>query len=213
MVYLGIDPSYTNTGVSLVDIVNKKIEFYKISPVGINSTYTDAVNRALFIATFITNILHNNATEILLEEPLISSLMASRLGILSGVLTTTFYNTTNIKSLSVLRPNYVSNINRPIVKEYSLSKKQASVFSVTKILDKLIEAGFEVCIHNDKCKKDGTPKERKLSHDEAEAFIIVLVLLRERELLSKELLDFMIEFNIKFKKEQNITEVFKKGGD
>lgn len=182
MIYIGVDPSYTKTGVTYIDLENKHIYFNAISPPGRNDTYGDALIRALYISERIKTIPLKYKTKrktIIIEEPLITSQMSSRLGILSGVVGSALYMHCLLSSMDMysLNPNVVSNTNRKL-KEYTpRTRKRVSKEIALKYLDVFIEHGFTHTIHNDILNKDGSMKKRQLSQDEAESFIMVIILL------------------------------------
>lgn len=208
MLLCAIDPSFTKTGLAIVDIENKRIDFHAISPAGKNDSFTAMLSRANFIANYIIDSLDNKETIVILEEPLFSSIKASSLGILAGIVSSMLYNSKNIKEVYSIKPYYVANLNTPIAKKYNLTKKQASLYVVNLILDKLNKQGFTIKIHNpNKLNKDGTEKARKLSHDESEAFLILLVLLKHMKLMSEDMVEFLSNLNEKFDRNTHIEKV------
>jgi Holliday junction resolvasome RuvABC endonuclease subunit len=211
--YIGIDPSYSKTGLAIISIGSKtslnKIDFYALSPSGVNATYADAVYRARSILIDILTYINesDDKVSVIMEEPLLSSIKASRLGILSGILVSGLLSEEKVESIYTIPPYYVASLNNKVAKDNSLNKKQASLLIVGKILDKLKEHGFSVVIHNDKFKKDGSVKPRQLSHDEAEAFLMLLVLLKSKNLIDDNMMQALIELNPKFKKDQEIITI------
>jgi len=207
MLLCAIDPSFTKTGITVLDLSNKQIDFYTISPVGTNDNFLLTLNRASFIADKIEELITSD-TIVITEEPLFSSIKASSLGILAGILYSKLNSTEKIKELYSIKPSYVAHLNTPIAKKFKLNKKQASLYVVNSIIDKLREVGFTININNpDKLKKDGTEKVRKLSHDEAESFLILLVLLRYKGLINSDIDEFLFAINERFKNKQNIEKL------
>lgn len=188
MVYVGIDPSYSRTGVVYFDSSKKKITFKAISPEGSNETYLAAANRAAYIASSIVRDLSDKEDVfIIFEEPLLNSIKASRLGLLSGILALSLVFTPSVRSIYTLTPSIVASMNRNIPNKEKLDKKKISSMVVESMLEYMGSKGFKIEVLNDKFKKDGTMKERKMSHDEAEAFLILLHLLKELGELTDEI--------------------------
>lgn len=195
MVYIGIDPSYTKTGVSYIDLEDKFILFKAITPDGRNDTYVDMVKRAQEIADEITKITKNEETKVILEEPLIISQKASSLGILSGVLATELMNNEDISLLKTIMPNAVANTNRGLKEYTSKTRKKVSRQIVLKYLEVFEERGYKVVIYNDKTNQDGSMRSRVLSSDEAESFIMLIILLRDLNVLEDDLVHDLIKIN------------------
>lgn len=208
MIYLGIDPSFTKTGVCILDTENKSIKFVAVSPPGTNGDYKATLDRSAYIAlNAIRHLDLHKDTRVIIEEPLVTSMMASRLGILSGVVVWSLAFMPNIEKMYSVIPNYVSNLNRNLSKKLGLSKKKTSQHVATKVLEYLEkEKGYEVEIYNDKTNKDGTMRSRVLSHDEAESFLILLTLLRYDGILDRQDINAMISINPKFKLVQEIKQ-------
>jgi hypothetical protein len=196
MVYLGIDPSFSKTGVCYFDDEEKTILFKAISPDGTNDSYKKALDRSGYIALHILNSI-NMKKEVyaIIEEPLMSTFKASRLGILSGVLVWSLAFMPSIKKIYSLTPTYISRTNKDIIKKLTINKKQASIHVVSAILEFLQTEGYQVTIINDKVNKDGSMKARRLSHDEAESFILTLTLLIKRKVFNDEIINKIYEIN------------------
>lgn len=211
MVYVGIDPSYTKTGLCIVDTYKKEIIFNAISPGGKNNHYIDSVNRSALIALQIirdTNIY--DSIKMVIEEPLRSSMKASGLGVLSGILLWSTAMMPNITNIYSIAPYYVSWLSRYFAKKYDLNKKKASSLLASNVIDYYCnKLNYNVTIKNNKYKKDGTQKSRILSHDEAEAFLLTLALIRHESVTDKELESFLLNLNPNFKKEIEITQIKK----
>jgi Holliday junction resolvasome RuvABC endonuclease subunit len=206
MLYVGIDPSFSKTGVCYFDQEAKTITFNAISPDGTNDSYKAALDRSGQIVLEVLRQLstHENATCII-EEPLMSSFKASRLGILSGVVVWSLAFMPNIKYIWSVTPTYIARTNANIVKGQGINKKQASLFVALSILDYLGQEGYKIDILNNKYNKDGSMKARKLSHDEAEALILTLLLMLETGVLEDKIIAKMYEVNKNFLKRQTIT--------
>lgn len=200
MVYIGVDPSYTKTGVCCVDTTNKKIVFKSLSPKGTNKDYKEAVVRSEFVADSINEIINKyGRPKVIIEEPLNSSFKASRLGILSGVIVRSLTVNENVVEVLSIPPSYVYSINRPIIKEESLNKKKASVALAKEIIKYFKGNGYSIETDG------GTKKNRKravISHDEAEAFIIACSIIEEKDI--KESLN---KINIGFSSEPKILKI------
>jgi hypothetical protein len=206
MIYVGLDPSFTKTGICYFNEEAKTITFNAISPDGTNDSYKAALDRSGYIVLEVLKQLdmHKDATFII-EEPLMSSFKASRLGILSGVIVWSLAFMPSIKYIWSVTPTYIARTNRNIVKVQGINKKQASIFVAGQVLEYVKELGYTVNILNNKYNKDGSVKARKLSHDEAEAFILTLLLLTETGVINKDILAKMYEVNKEFLKRQKIT--------
>lgn len=228
----GLDPSFSNSGLCIIDIEGRGIYFFSIKPPGKNEDYETSLKRSEYIVKeivgkfYLLNIGFNICTDdyitvLIYEEPLITSQKASRLGLLSATIYS-FFASTLYKELEfideakdffsevyIIPPNYVSNLCRPIRKKYSLNKKAASRKVAEDILEYLVtEKSFEVYIHNDKLNKDGLMKKRKLTHDECEAFLMALGYIRDRvdrDFIDKGLLDSL---SYKFFDKINIKKVY-----
>lgn len=206
MIYLGIDPSFTKTGAVILDTESKKITFLAISPPGSNANYKMMINRSAFIAIeIIKHLSLNKDAKAVIEEPLVRSLKASALGILSATLSWSFVSIPSVKEMYSINPSYVSSLNSTVAKELSLSKKKASSYVAGKVVDHFMGKGYEVIIHNNKTNRDGTMKKRVLSHDEAEAFILLLALMKLDGFLNTEDLEVMYTTNPKFAREVSLN--------
>lgn len=196
MVYVGIDPSFTKTGVCYVDTDEKTVTFNAISPPGTNTNYKKSLDRSgHIVVTLIKELDMKKDTYAVLEEPLMSTYKASRLGILSGIVSWTLAFMPNIKKIYSITPTYIARTNKELAKREGLKKKQASQHVALGMLDILQKEGWTFKILNDKYLKDGTMKQRKLSHDEAEAFILTLKLLEKMKALDASLLDKLLTVN------------------
>lgn len=175
---IGIDPSYTKTGYCRIDLKNKKILFKSISPPGVNKTYRDAYSRAKHISFEIIREA-NPGTNLIIEEPMVTSMMASRLGLLSGVLVRDLEESKSISKIYTVNPVTIKQLNSVLPKNIIIAKKAGSQAIVLEILNYLEVIGFTVEVYNDKLNKDGTPKQRKISHDESEAFLLAMLLVHK----------------------------------
>ena len=78
MKYMAIDPSFSRTGLCILDTDTKTIFLKPISPPGSNKTFNDTVNRGMYIAEqIIKEISHLHNITMLIEEPMISSISIS----------------------------------------------------------------------------------------------------------------------------------------
>ena len=197
MYLISVDPSFTKTGVSYINIKDKHIIFDVITPAGTNDTYKDAIVRSVTVAE---NILSKQALQdipihIALEEPLINSQMASRLGILSGVIANTLIRDTRVSSIHTVAPNIASLTNRGLKDYTSRSRKMVARDIVLEYI-KVFEAnGYTVNIYNEKKNKDGTMRSRVLTSDEADSFIIAIVVLKGLDILDPDIQAQLIEIN------------------
>lgn len=202
MVYVGIDPSFTKTGVCILDTDLKQIKFAAISPPGTNSTYKLTLDRSAYVSlNVIRHFELRKQHAIIIEEPLLSSLKASSMGVLSGVLAWSLAFMPSIGNMYSITPQYISWLNGPIAKKERISKKNASRIVGHKVLDYLVEEkGYSVIVYNDKLDKDGEMKKRVISHDECEALLLLTALLRKEGFMSKEDMDQLYKININFRK-------------
>jgi hypothetical protein len=207
MLYVGIDPSFTKTGTCYLDTDKKTILFNAISPDGKNEDYIKTIERASYVSLEIIKRLSiRGQVKVILEEPLAMSMKASRLGILSGLLGLSLLLVPSIERIYTISPSYIARLNNPIAKRKGLSKKVASQYVVEKILSYMQESmGYEIIIHNDKLNKDGSQKKRKLSHDEAESFILLLRMLDEENFIDKDFKKELVSINRNFNKEQKLN--------
>jgi hypothetical protein len=207
MIYIGIDPSFTNTGVCYFDPDNKKIKFVGFKPKGTNDSYKDTLDRSAKVA--LTILKQSDLTEdttVIIEEPLMKSMKASSLGILSGVVIWTLAFMPNIVNIYSINPRYISSVNSDIRKSLKMSKKDASRHVASEILSYLKEElDYSVEIYNDKTNKDGSTRQRVLSHDEAEAFIFVISLLIDLKFFNNQQLKKIVLTNKKLLGRKNIT--------
>ena len=133
---------------------------------------------------------------------------ASSLGILSGVVAWSLSFIPSIKTLYSIKPTYVASLNRQLAKRLDLSKKAASQHVASKVLEYLIDSkGYDVELYTDIITKSGQPKKRSLSHDEAEAFLLLTALLQSKEIFTKEDMSKLADININFKKKINIVKL------
>lgn len=196
MVYVGIDPSFTKTGVCYVDTEEKTVTFNAISPPGTNTNYKKSLDRSGYIVvTLIKELDMKKETYAVMEEPLMSTYKASRLGILSGIVAWTLAFMPNIKKIYSITPTYIARTNKNLVKVQGFKKKQASQHVALGMLEILQKEGWTFRILNDKYNKDGTMKQRKLSHDEAEAFILTFKLLQKMRALDASLIKKLLSVN------------------
>lgn len=209
MIYVGIDPSFTKTGVCYLDTDSKKIKFVAVCPNGKNIDYKHTLDRSAFVAVSIIRHLDlNKDSIIILEEPLLSSMKASSLGILSGVVAWSLSFIPSVKTLFSIKPTYISRLNRPIAKKLSLTKKAASQHVASKVLEYLVASkGYEIELYTTIINKDGSLRKRNLSHDEAEAFLLLIALLQNRGFFNKEDMSKLADINSNFKKPVSIVKI------
>lgn len=187
-VYIGIDPSYSKTGLTIWNESIKHIDFFYISPEGSNDTYKDKICRALYIYKKIAYYAYEakQNTYMIIEEPLITSMKSSALSILSGVLSSNLITNNIAKEIYTINPSVVSSVNKNVPGRTKKNRKQISLQVALLIIDYLSTIGYTYTIHNDKTNKDGTMKQRKLTPDEAESFIMTILLLKSLNALSSE---------------------------
>lgn len=188
MIYVGIDPSYSRTGIAYLDTEKKELVFNIASPPGRNEDYYSAVSRSAYISYSILSSLSKcQDIKMIFEEPLVTSQMSSRLGILSGVLATTFLLIPSIIEIYTIGPNAVASMNKAIDGAHLIEKKQRSLSVVSQWLEIFEEFGFTITITPTAFTKKGLPKKRNLTHDEAEALLVLIQLLKKENIFSKEL--------------------------
>jgi Holliday junction resolvasome RuvABC endonuclease subunit len=212
MIYLGIDPSFTKTGAVLLDDELKTIKFLAISPPGSNTDYASMLNRSAHISIGIIRQLdlHREVISVI-EEPLLTSQRASVLGVLSASLSWALAYIPCVREMYSINPSYVSSLNRPIMKEQGLNKKQASQYVVERILEHFTNVkGYSIEIYNEKTNKDGTMKARILSHDEAESFLLLLTLLMHKGVVNDLDMRFLGSLNRKFFRDTKLNKILSK---
>lgn len=207
MIYIGVDPSFTNTGVCYLDIDKKEIKFVAISPNGKNDHYVDILNRSANVALNI--IRHSDLSKdvsVVIEEPLMVSQRASSLGMLSGIITWTMAFMPSIKEIYSLNPRHISGMNNHLKKRLGMTAKGVSRYLAAEILEYLVnEYNYSIDIYNDKTNKDGSMRKRVLSHDEAEAFLLLIALLIEKGFFNSKDMSKLASLNKKLKRKPNIT--------
>ncbi len=182
MKYMAIDPSFSRTGLCILDTDTKTIFLKPISPPGSNKTFNDTVNRGMYIAEqIIKEISHLHNITMLIEEPMISSIKASSLGVLSGILTTTLTQHPSIKTVYTVNPNTIRQLNSALSDKKGLSKKQISFLSAEVLFAIFEQEGYTISLWTN------TPRKRKFCHDEAEAFMLCILLLLKDNVLSDSL--------------------------
>ena len=208
MLYLGIDPSFTNTGVCILDTESKHIKFLAVKPPGTNENYKATLDRSAYVAlNILQHIDVKKESKVIIEEPLVTSMMASRLGILSAIVVWSLAFMPTIKKMYSVIPNYVSNLNKNIAKRLGMNKKKTSQHVAHQVLDYFEkEKGYTVEIYNDIINKDGSVRKRVLSHDEAESLLILITLLRYDGFLNQNDMKELIKINPKFRKVQKIDQ-------
>jgi ribosomal protein S8 len=187
MLYVGIDPSYGKTGVTYWNEAEKQITFQYISPQGSNENYKSKVIRALEIWKVVTSRFNKEEINLIIEEPLITSMKSSALGVLSGVLVASFiFN--EVESIYTINPSVISAVNKDVKGRTRENRKKISLEVALAILEELKKIGYIVTILNDKVTKDGKMKVRKLSPDEAESLLMTILLIQEKDKLSSEVI-------------------------
>lgn len=187
MKYIALDPSFSKSGLCILDTVDKTILFKPIVPPGKNDTFKDAIGRSTYIALEVLKELDlSSRYKAIIEEPMVSSMKASRLGLLSGVVTTTFLYIPHITHIYTINPIAITSLNSAAPNKAKLNKKQLSSSIALAILEHFEQLGYTITLWTDKYNKDGSPKKRKLSHDEAESFLMMLLLLKKDKQLPYE---------------------------
>jgi len=196
MIYVGVDPSFTKTGVCYFDTETKHVILNAIQAPGTNKTYKDAISRSGYIALNILKPIDAaKDVYVLIEEPLMSTFKASRLGILSGVVVWTLAFMPFIKKIYSITPTYIARTNKELAKKEGLNKKRASQFVASAMIDVLKKHGYTFEVINDKYNKDGSVKARKVSHDESEALILTFTMLLKRNAIEADILAEMLNIN------------------
>jgi hypothetical protein len=209
MQYVGIDPSFTKTGVCYLDLDNKTIKFVGVSPEGRNDHYVDILNRSAFVAMSIIRHfdLHNDV-EVIIEEPLMGSYKASSLGMLSGITVWSLAFISNVKNIYSINPKHISSVNKHLRKKLGMSKKAVSKHVASEILEYFIATlGYDVELYTTIINKDGSKRKRALSHDEAEAFLLLITLLIDKDIFTKQELAMITNTNRKMLKKAKITHL------
>lgn len=214
MVYAAIDPSYSRTGLCILH--NDTFTFVPISPEGKNQSYSDEITRARIIATEVYSRLsfckiydlacdkqQDKATvvKLLIEEPMISSFKASSLGVLSGVLIASIIDTELVNEIYTVNPNTIRQLNSAVSNKEKVTKKQLSLKVANEILEYLQSLGFKVVLEKSEKRK------RKLSHDEAEAFLLLLLLLNHEQYFSKEIWTKIVSIHKGYNKNVKINKL------
>lgn len=181
--YIGIDPSLTKTGIAIIDIEKKKILLDYCSPKveeeKILNTYKKTVIKANQISRkilYMINNYGNEKTNVIFEEPMLFSQKASVLGILSGVIINSLLNNEKTLNIYTLSPNAIYSLNRGSF-VYNLktdNKKTKSKLVVQDLLSIFKNIGWSVDVLSNNKKKT-----RKISADEAEAFLMALLLAKD----------------------------------
>lgn len=194
MVYLGVDPSFSGTGIVLYDPAGKQIHFYKSKPPGTNANYQLLLSRSALIAFDLVRALYDYHEDVItvIEEPLLTTQKAASMGVLSASLTWTLAYHPQVLEMYSVNPSYVGVVGRAMMKITGLNKKQAIKHAVLQILEYFTKVkGYDIIIHNDKLNNDGTPKARQLSTDEADSFVLMLVLLAHKGVLNPDDMSFL----------------------
>jgi len=186
MVFVGIDPSFSETGVCILDTESKTIKFIAVKPPGKNNSYKDILDRSAYVSLIILeNIFIGKDVLVVIEEPLINSMKASSLGILSGVIVTSLVTMPFVTNIYSMPTSYVSKLNREVIKSQDLGRKQASKVIAENVIKLFVEnKEYAIDIVSSKYNRDGSKKQRALSHDEAEALLLLTQLLKMYKILS-----------------------------
>lgn len=205
--YLGIDPSFSKTGLCHIDTTSKYITFDTVSPEGTNQTYKDTIYRSRYISESIKNLVSSDeSVSIILEQPMVRSQMASSLGILSGILATELIDLPTLDSFYTINPRVISSLNSNYAKKNKLDKKKASYEVGKKVLEYLQETyNYSITVINNKVTKTGKVRTRKISHDEMEAFLMVVLLLKHLNKLNTEDIDAIRKINNKFNTDYEVN--------
>lgn len=187
MKYIAVDPSYTKTGIAILNEVSNTLSLKVVTPPGKNETFRDAVERSAIIATGVIEELKVYEKAILLiEEPMVTSMMASRLGMLSGIVITTSLLLPNISNIYTVNPVSITSLNSALPYKKEMSKKRLSQRVAGELIEFFTDIGYAIDIRPLRYNKDGSPRARVVSHDEAEALILLTLLLLEIDFFSKE---------------------------
>ncbi len=225
--YIGIDPSFTKTGLAIINIEDKIINFYTLSPKGTNDVYRDFIMRSLYIVDSIhehtssrlrnelklgtVNIKENNdpiKKVVVYEEPAYSSMRASSLGILSGVIGYSFYVDDNTDTVYTINANVINSMNKSISKRTGLNKKQTSKQIALDIIDIFKAHDYNIVIDNENKKtRTGKLRVRELSPDEAEAFLMILHYLIKFNILDDKLKQEILKVNRNLNGTYSINEL------
>ena len=181
MKYLAIDPSFSRTGIAILDTETRSIKLKPVSPVGTNDSYTNTVERSAYIiAEVLKEFKVSDNISVIIEEPMVRSLKASALGILSGVSVTTLLLLPIINEIRTVNPITIKSLNSVLPYKNKLSKKQLSLHVAEELIEFYKSIGHTVELVPLKYNKNGSPRSRALTHDEAESLILLTVLLLDR---------------------------------
>lgn len=155
---VAIDPSYTRSGICVIDLINKEILFFTASCKIGEKQFENVVRAAQSVVKQIKEIINDNCSvdkrAIVMETPLPNSSMSAALYCLDSLLYTEF------ESHIVKTYNPATLRSRIHGHKYD---KTDSVNLATKYLKILEDHGYTISM------KIG--KARKLPHDNAEAFL------------------------------------------
>lgn len=132
---------------------------------------------------------------------MISSFKASSLGVLSGVLIASIINTELVNEIYTVNPNTIRQLNSAVSNKEKVTKKQLSLKVANEILEYLQSLGFKVVLEKSEKRK------RKLSHDEAEAFLLLLLLLNHEQYFSKEIWTKIVSIHKGYNKNVKINKL------
>lgn len=180
MKYLAIDPSFSRTGIAILDTEKKSIQLKPISPAGTNDSYINTVERSASIATEVLkefNVV--DRLSVIIEEPMVRSLKASALGVLSGVIVTTLFLLPLTAEIRTVNPITIKSLNSALPYKNKVPKKQLSLSVAGELIEFYTSIGYTIELVPIRYNKNGTPRSRVMTHDEAEALILLTVLLLE----------------------------------
>lgn len=153
MVLLGIDPSFTGMGISIIDVENKQITLAEIKGKmgrGFEETFTNAIDITSRVIKLVSPF---EITNILSEEPFNGAMASSGLYQLDSLL---FFNLITLKtfqSIHTMHPSYLKGIHG-----HSKYKKSESTELAKSFLDVFLDNDF-------------TCNKTKFSHNVSESFI------------------------------------------
>lgn len=186
MKYIAVDPSFSRTGVATLDTDNKEIVLKHVRPIGKNDTYKNTVERSAVIATgILEEIKVYETVQLLIEEPMVSSIKASSMGVLAGVVATTLLLLPNITNIYTVNPTTIRSLNSALPYKKELNKKQLSQRVALELIDFYESIGYTASIKATAYNKDGSVRKRAMTHDEAEALILLTVFLLSKDILTE----------------------------
>lgn len=165
-IFAGVDPSLKRTGISVMDIENKKVYINKFEfkePMR-NLSFNGVLERAILVKKLVIEWLESlgKVDLVISETPPPMARFSSGLSILDGLLIDQLVERTGCKVL-FLGAGYLSYLHR--TKKYIKDDSMKLFENIKKVFE---EKGYEIVTYYG--LKKGLPK---ICHDEAESFIFL----------------------------------------